>query len=487
MKKLISENFMKKIIPKLLMPFTAFVAVNAYSSDNSVLGCTPVEKEICIRTGKEMVAGEAIERDCWEKKAVWACENKVDAGDCQPFAESGCIEGAEVCTETKNGKCTEWKRNYTCEEGGGPAPTESCDSVTYCENADGSQGVCYDMSSEPDKDMPAVLALLEAGRQAGTYMTDSLFAGQPYHCRLPFGGFGQSCCFIGKQKGNMFTNAAMTAAGFAGGGGTDPVNYVKQGATSYVKDSMFGGSFLSGGMSFVNPLESFSANGLGMTGGMGGVFMFDPAVFMTSVAINVILMGLMCSPTDDEIKLGQLRKDNLCKEVGSYCSNKKLGVCLRKKRSYCCWNSTLAKIIAIEGRTQLQKQGISKTWGSASSPNCSGFTKDQFTKLDLGEMDFSEFYQQIKIDNVSKASGRTENAEFWTERAENRVDTAFNNSDTTDKSYSDKMNDVKSSIEKKGSSALSGLDTSYAEGTVLKEDRVETPDVATFDENGNLQ
>lgn len=478
---------MRSYIPKLIVPFASLVSVNLYASDNSVLGCTPVQQEVCVLSGQQMVAGELETRDCWSKTSVWACEDRVDAGDCKPFAESGCVEGAEVCTETSNGKCVEWKRNYTCEDGQGPASTEQCESVTYCENADGTEGVCYDMSSEADKDMPAVLALLEAGRQAGTYMTDSLFAGQSYHCRLPFGGFGQSCCFVGKQKGNMFTNAAMTAAGFMGGGGTDPVNYIKQGATSYVKDAMFGGSFLSGGMSFINPLQSFSFNGLGMSGGMMGAFQFNPATFALSVAINVVLAAIMCAPNEAEIKLGQLRKDNLCKEIGSYCSKKKLGVCLRKKRSYCCWNSTLAKIIAMEGRTQLQKQGINKNWGSAKSPNCSGFTKDQFTKLDLGKMDFSEFYQQIKVDNVSKASGRTENADFWTERAENRVDTAFSNSDTSDKDYSQKMADVKSSIEKKGNTALSGLDTSYAEGTVLKEMRIETPDIATYDEKGNLQ
>lgn len=474
-------------IPKLIVPFSALFALNAYA-DTSVLGCVPIEQEVCVETGSKMVAGQLTERGCWSKTTVWACENTVDDGDCKQFSESGCFEkGEEVCTETVNGKCTEWKQNYTCDESTGLVPTEQCEAVTFCENSDGSQGVCHDVSRESDKDMPAVLALLEAGRQAGTYMTDSLFAGQAYHCRLPRFGIGTSCCFVGKQKGNMFTNMAMTAAGFAGGGGVDPVNYIKQGATSYVKDAMFGGGVLSKGMSFINPMQSFSFNGLGMSGGAMGAFQFNPTTFAISVAINVVVAILMCAPNDDEVKLGQLRKDNLCREVGSYCAKKKLGICTRKKRSYCCWNSTLAKVIAIEGRSQLNNMGVHKNWGSGKNPNCSGFTKDEFTKLDLGKMDFSEFYSQIKVDTVSKVSGKNEDANFWADRGEARVGTAMNNSDTSDKSYSDKMKDVKGNISTKGSNALSGINTSYAQGTELDEHRFDNADVATYDEKGNLQ
>ena len=66
--------------------------------------------------------------------------------------------------------------------------------------------------------------------------------------------------------------------------------------------------------------------------------------------------------------------------------------CLARTKSFCCFNSHLARIINEQGRGQ-----IGKSWGSntAQNPDCSGFSVAQLQSLDFSRMDFSEFYAEI--------------------------------------------------------------------------------------------
>ncbi len=73
--------------------------------------------------------------------------------------------------------------------------------------------------------------------------------------------------------------------------------------------------------------------------------------------------------------------------VGTYCSNNSLFGCLEKSMVYCAFEGALGRIVQEAGRPQ-----IGKTWGTAKSPDCSGFTVDQFQMLDLTNVDFSDFY-----------------------------------------------------------------------------------------------
>jgi conjugal transfer mating pair stabilization protein TraN len=80
----------------------------------------------------------------------------------------------------------------------------------------------------------------------------------------------------------------------------------------------------------------------------------------------------------------------LCHMVGTYCSDKVLGVCVTKKQSYCCFSSKLTRILQEQGREQLGKE-----WGDPEEPNCDGFLVEEFQSLDLSLMDFSEVYAEF--------------------------------------------------------------------------------------------
>lgn len=95
------------------------------------------------------------------------------------------------------------------------------------------------------------------------------------------------------------------------------------------------------------------------------------------------IVGGGCDGDDRTLK--DKREKGLCHYVGTYCSSSVLGICTKKKEAHCCYGSKLARIIQEQGRPQL---GLG--WGSAKSAKCEGFTVDQFARLDLSRVDFSE-------------------------------------------------------------------------------------------------
>lgn len=98
-----------------------------------------------------------------------------------------------------------------------------------------------------------------------------------------------------------------------------------------------------------------------------------------------LLTPFLCSAEDRAVDV----KDDagLCHAVGSYCSTKVLGICVTRKRAYCCFESKLTRILQQQGRPQ-----INKPWDKPKDEQCEGFTVDEFSRLDLSVMDFSEIY-----------------------------------------------------------------------------------------------
>jgi conjugal transfer mating pair stabilization protein TraN len=98
-----------------------------------------------------------------------------------------------------------------------------------------------------------------------------------------------------------------------------------------------------------------------------------------------LLTPFLCPAAERELD----KKDDkgLCHRVGSYCSDKVLGVCVTRKDAYCCFESKLSRILQQQGRTQ-----ISKHWDKPKRESCKGFTLDEFSRLDLAVMDFTEVY-----------------------------------------------------------------------------------------------
>lgn len=98
----------------------------------------------------------------------------------------------------------------------------------------------------------------------------------------------------------------------------------------------------------------------------------------------------------EEKAIGKAKEKLLTIDVGEYCSRKVLGVCLQKKRTYCVFDSKLARIVQEQGRGGQ----LHISFGSASSPNCRGVTVAEMQHIDWKVIDYSDFYSELE-DNMT--------------------------------------------------------------------------------------
>jgi conjugal transfer mating pair stabilization protein TraN len=102
-----------------------------------------------------------------------------------------------------------------------------------------------------------------------------------------------------------------------------------------------------------------------------------------------LLTPFLCSAA--ERQLDEKDDKGLCHRVGTYCSDRVLGVCVTRKDAYCCFQSKISRILQEQGRPQ-----IGKSWGPPKTETCEGFTIYEFQQLDLSVMDFSEVYAEFQ-------------------------------------------------------------------------------------------
>lgn len=101
-----------------------------------------------------------------------------------------------------------------------------------------------------------------------------------------------------------------------------------------------------------------------------------------------LLTPWLCSSAEKE--LDEKDDKGLCHKVGSYCADSILGVCVTSKDAYCCFGSKISRILQVQGRQQ-----IGKPWDKPKNEKCEGFTIQEFQRLDLSQMDFSEVYAEF--------------------------------------------------------------------------------------------
>ena len=99
----------------------------------------------------------------------------------------------------------------------------------------------------------------------------------------------------------------------------------------------------------------------------------------------------IASCNEEEKALGRAKEKGLTLYVGEYCAEKILGACIRKKRSYCAYDSKLGKIIQEQGAINQ----LGKTLGSSESPTCAALTPEELGQINFDRIDCSEFYPEL--------------------------------------------------------------------------------------------
>lgn len=116
----------------------------------------------------------------------------------------------------------------------------------------------------------------------------------------------------------------------------------------------------------------------------------------------------LSSCNSQEKLLAQQRAADDCTMVGTYCAQSFLGFCLQTDQTWCCFPSLLANIIQQQTRAA-QSLPISG-WGSAQSPNCIGYTPQQFQAINFSQINLSAFYNSIIQQTSSVISNAATNA-----------------------------------------------------------------------------
>ena len=131
-----------------------------------------------------------------------------------------------------------------------------------------------------------------------------------------------------------------------------------------------------------------------------------PAMEAYVVAYLIIMYMLRCK--DDELELMSKVSGKVCHYNGSWCAEKVLGVCVKKKKSYCCFSSPLSRI--INEQVKKNQPELTGDWGSAKSPNCSGISVDAIEQIDWDKIDLSEWIGMMAISSNMVSSPSTASA-----------------------------------------------------------------------------
>jgi conjugal transfer mating pair stabilization protein TraN len=419
---------------------TALPPVFAVKQDELVAAdiCGKLTAEAnCTKTGRicsqgpetRIVNGMSVFKDCWQYQDQFSCVNPNNTtSTCDLYANNPkCTVTGSKCIHTlPGGQCGAEEKTYSCETK--PAQTTSqevCKNMTCDLN-----GLCIPSADQADNDFGQVATSMEMARQIGVY-TDpnsiSIFGGEHSECSKGKLGI-KSCC---RPTAGAANNSEILSTAVSGGASIG--KELADIGSMYVYDSLMSADTLQQGMgamisaannwftpngvsegaeffngnfdpsfSYMGFTASFGAatatTGSMMLGNVGGVyFSFNPYM----LAAQLVLQWVMSCDASDG-KTAMLKGQNLCHHVGTYCASKALGACVESKESHCCYNSRLARIVQQQGRQQ-----IGKSWGSAESPQCGGFTPEEFQRLDMSSMDLSEFIAEIQAKAVNTIPGTT--------------------------------------------------------------------------------
>jgi hypothetical protein len=267
----------------------------------------------------------------------------------------------------------------------------NCPANAFC-----LAGGCFNTAYTNDADFARSMSFLEVAREAGVYLdTDAMqvFKGEANHCR---DRLLKNCCYAdGAGKG--MTNQSMFGTGsrlvFDVLMNAGNRQFLYQGMQALLLGGGFSGSFTTYGVTVAVNGAALPAGSVAVYSGQSMIVAVDPWSLAIAVVIYIVMSMMSCN--EEEGKLAMKEGAKLCHAIGTYCSSciRVLGACIsciEHTTSKCCFNSVLARLVNEQGRLQ-----VGKGWGTANTPDCSGFTIAQLQSLDFGHMDLTEFYASI--------------------------------------------------------------------------------------------
>lgn len=99
--------------------------------------------------------------------------------------------------------------------------------------------------------------------------------------------------------------------------------------------------------------------------------------------------------SSDELNLSKSISEKRCIFIGEYCETKIIK-CIDRRKVYCCFDSVIARIIHQTAKAQL-----GRGYRDPEDPDCSGISLADLERVDLSKADFSDFYTEVIIPQIS--------------------------------------------------------------------------------------
>lgn len=381
--------------------------------------------QACLLGASLPVGALALNNVCWKYKYEYACEGPAPANTCIPYETNpACAVIKSECTDRRaeTGACTSWNYTYKCQ-----TRAQTTESVLSCTSNIFDTSALPTPANPNDSFVKAALAM-EIARQSQVYGeggATTVFNGEVETCTKGYWGIRDCCSGTPGAQSNSSFAKTLTGELITSGAkylGSQAIDY----ASPYVFDAMYSsGMFSQGLMTSISTMgnvvadqagqaaaTNFAANGfsmsaygftygtgtfggsnalagtinltdtLGMTQGQGFIS-FNPYVFAAMLVIQYLQRLSQCEP--EEMMFQMHKGANLTHFLKEECSNKILGSCVERKQTHCGFNSVLAKIINVQGKTQL----------GLNVDNCAGMTIEQVGQIDFKNIDMSEFSGQL--------------------------------------------------------------------------------------------
>jgi conjugal transfer mating pair stabilization protein TraN len=303
-----------------------------------------------------------------------------DDSVCAPLAsDSNCsFQEPEVCTDSTpetrdvNGTliaqpCWAWKREYQCNT---VKPGNDCSAIDMNPACQYARTECLD---DPQSGACKVEERIYTCPILG-----SSDAPKQYVCGGDIYCVGGECEAVTREASDEFKDAVV---------GLESLAQAKREFTD-VDFKLFKGTAMSCHKPVFGLVNCCAGKSSGLIATTTGFTALAGGPLAIAALASPLLQLFLCSPSEMELDVRD--RMGLCHTLGTWCSGSFLGICHSKRTTSCCFLSKLTRVLQEQGRAQL-----GKSWGKPKTPDCSGFTVDEFAALDLSKMDFTEVYKEF--------------------------------------------------------------------------------------------
>lgn len=133
------------------------------------------------------------------------------------------------------------------------------------------------------------------------------------------------------------------------------------------------------------------------TGALAGPVMYAMYAYM-AYQVAVILIQIIWACEEEEFELGAQVALKSCHYLGSYCADDTPFGCIEKRKTYCCFQSPMARIMQEQIRPL-----IPRDWGTAEDPDCSGIFISELQTVDFSQVDLSEWTAILQLSDMLPA------------------------------------------------------------------------------------